>query len=111
MNRDRRLLAEAAAGLWRLRARLAEPPDGDWPRLVRGAARHVERTLDLLSEGGIEVDGHLDVPFDPGMALDVVAYEPTTGLERETVVEVERPTVYRDGHVIPRGKVIVGVPG
>jgi hypothetical protein len=110
VSRDERLLAEAAAELWRLRRRLVEPPDGDWARQVRGAARHVDRTLDLLGEGGVEVDGHLGAPFDPGLALDVIAYEPTAGLDRETVIEVERPAVYRGDRVVRRGTVIVGVP-
>jgi hypothetical protein len=42
--------------------------------------------------------------------MEVVAYRPTPGLRHETVVEVERPSVYRNGAVIQRARVIVGTP-
>jgi hypothetical protein len=104
------VLAEVATGLWRLRRRLGNGVEPG-PGVLTGAARQVQRILDTLSEAGIRVDDHLGVAFHPGLAMDVVSYQPTAGLDREVVIDVERPSVYRGADTLQRARVIVGVPG
>jgi hypothetical protein len=95
------VLAEVATGLWRLYRRL----DSGAPE-----ARHVRRILEVLSDADIRIDDHHGVAFDPGLAIDVVAYQPTEGVDREQVIETERPSIFRGAATLQRGRVIVGVP-
>jgi hypothetical protein len=99
------VLAEVATGLWRLQRRLGS----DTPE-TRAAARQVRRILDVLGDADIRIDDHHGVPFDPGLAIDVVAYQPTEGVEREQVIDTEQPSVFRGTTTLQRGRVIVGVP-
>jgi hypothetical protein len=100
------VLAETATGLWRLTHRLGDPAD----ERCHGARRQLGRILESLADSGIRIDDHRDQRFHPGLAMEVVAYRPVPGLGHETVVEVERPSVYRNGTVIQRARVIVGTP-
>jgi hypothetical protein len=95
------VLVEVATGLWRLQRRL----DPATPE-----ARQVRRIFDTLGDADIRVDDHHGVTFDPGLAIDVVAYQPTEGVTREQVIETERPSIYRGTATLQRGRVIVGVP-
>lgn len=95
------VVVEVATGLWRLQRRL----DPGTPE-----ARQVRRIFDALGDADIRVDDHHGVAFDPGLAIDVVAYQPTAGIEREVVIETERPSVFRGAATLQRGRVIVGVP-
>ncbi|QUH04015.1 hypothetical protein HUO13_27205 [Saccharopolyspora erythraea] len=74
------------------------------------ATRDLTAMSERLSKAGVRVQNHDGVPWDPGMSLKAIAYEPRSNLDRETVVETERPTVYRGGRCIQFGHVIVGVP-
>jgi hypothetical protein len=95
------VVAEVATGLWRLQRRL----DAGTPE-----ARQVRRIFDVLGDADIRVDDHHGVSFDPGLAIDVVAFQPTEGIEREVVIETERPSIFRGAATLQRGRVIVGVP-
>jgi hypothetical protein len=100
------VLAETATGLWRLTDRLGDSA----AEQCRSARRQLRRILESLADSGIRIEDHRDQRFHPGLALEVVAYRPIPGLRHETVVEVERPSVYRNGAVIQRARVIVGTP-
>lgn len=108
MTADRPLehvLAEVATGLWRLQRRL----DPETPE-TRAAARQVRRILDVLGDADIRIDDHHGVAFDPGLAIDVVAYQPTEDVDHEQVIDTERPSIFRGAATLQRGRVIVGVP-
>jgi hypothetical protein len=105
-----RVTADVATGLWRMRNRMVEPGADRPPPELRALYRHLESTLDTLTNAGVEIQSHDGDVSDPGLALSVVAYQPTTGLDRERVVETIRPTVYLGGKVIQQGEVIVGTP-
>ena len=119
------LLAEVATGLWRLQRRLdSQAPESSGPessapensapgsssRETRAAARQVRRIIEILGDADIRIDDHHGVTFDPGLAFDVVAYQPTEGLDRELVIDTERPSIFRGAATLQRGRVIVGVP-
>jgi hypothetical protein len=97
-----RVLAETVTGLWRLSQRLDDEA---------AARRQLRRTLDALTDAGIRIHDHRGDAFDPGLPIEVVAYQATAGLDRETVIGLERPSIYRNGSVIQRARVIVGTPG
>ena len=103
-------LAELGTGLWRLRQRMVQPGTGDPSEQLRWAYRHFEAVWDVLTQAGVEVQDHTGAPFDPGMALKVIAFQPTTGIEREMVTETIRPSMYYKGRSIQMGEVIVGTP-
>lgn len=99
-------LAELATGLWRLREGMlrVEPNEG------RPASRHLEAIWDLLMQAGFEIQDHTRSPYDPGLSLKVLAFQPTPGLARETVIETIKPTIYWNDERIQMGEVIVGTP-
>ncbi|GLZ11155.1 hypothetical protein Acsp04_13900 [Actinomadura sp. NBRC 104425] len=101
-----RAVADVATSIWRLRSKLADSPV-EPPRAV---VRHLESAWDALAEAGVQIQDHLNTPFDSGLALTVVAFQPTPGLSREQVVETVRPSVYLHDRVVQRGEVIVGTP-
>ncbi|MFF5260505.1 hypothetical protein ACFY4C_16290 [Actinomadura viridis] len=100
-----RSVADVATGLWRLRNRLSRLEDA--PRAV---FRHLETAWDALTDAGVEILDHLNEPYDPGLSLTVVAFQPTPGLRREEIIETVRPTVYLGDRHIQMGQVIVGAP-
>lgn len=100
-------VADVATSLWRLRSRM--PADADGVR-ARSMSRQLEAAWDALEAAGVEIQDHVNDPFDPGLSITVVAYQPTPGLRREQVIEAVRPTVYLSDRVIQKAEVIVGTP-
>lgn len=103
-----RLLADLATGMWRLRRRLLELSAGNDG--LRRPLRDAEQLLERLREDGIEVQDHTGAAYDATLSLTVAAFEPKPGLERESVLETLKPTVYHRGNRIQIGEVIVGMP-
>jgi hypothetical protein len=100
-----RSVADVATSVWRLRARMTALPER-----TRSTMRHVEMAWDALEQAGVEIRDHLHEPFDPGLSINVVAFQPTPGLAREQVVETIRPSVYVHDRVVQLAEVIVGTP-
>jgi hypothetical protein len=99
------VLVEVATGLWRLQRRL----DSSTPE-TQAAARQVRRILEVLGDADIRIDDHHGIAFEPGLAIDVVAYQETEGVTHEQVIDAERPSIFRGGATLQRARVIVGVP-
>jgi hypothetical protein len=103
-------LADVCTGLWRLRQRMLQPgTDRPFDGMQR-AYRHLESTLDALAQAGVEIIDHTGAPFDAGLSIKVIAYQPTPGVTRERVVETLRPTVYFKQQRLQMGEVIVATP-
>lgn len=98
-------VADVATNIWRLRSRMSALPDG-----MRSTTRHCEMAWDALAEAGVEIRDHLNEPYDSGLSLTVVAFQPTRGLERERVIETIRPSIYLHDKTIQTAEVIVGTP-
>ncbi len=107
---DDRTVADIATNMWRVLKRFGDNGDGELSKAERMATRNLTAMSDRLNAAGVRVQDHDGTPWDPGMSLKAIAYEPRPHLERETVVETVRPTVYRGGQCIQFGHVIVGVP-
>lgn len=105
-----RFLAQVGTGLWRLRKNMLRPGSDQPHEEMRRAYRHLESVLDVLAEEGLKIQDHTDSRFDSGMSLQVIAFQPTAGIESERVAETIKPTIYLDETVIQMGEVIVATP-
>jgi hypothetical protein len=109
-EQDVHLLADIGTGLWRLRQKMVKPGTTQPQDEMRRPYRHLESVWDALAQAGVEIQDHTDKPFDAGMSLKVISYQPTPGLGRERVIETIKPTIYFKGIPIQMGEVIVGIP-
>ncbi|WP_328996309.1 hypothetical protein OG394_16820 [Kribbella sp. NBC_01245] len=94
-------LADLAVAIWRLDTKL---PDGAPGRRQAHAVR------DALTDAGVETQAYDGVDFDPGLAIRVIAFQPTAGLQQERILETVRPAVSVRGAILTLAEVIVGVP-
>ena len=95
---------------WKLRQKMFDQTTGEPKDDLRHLARHVQVIWERLSELGLQIQDHTGNAFDSGQSLEVLAFQPTRGISRETVIETVRPTVYFGGKRILMGQVIVGTP-
>jgi hypothetical protein len=105
-----RLAVDIGNAAWRLKLRLVDPQPAKPTEEMRKLYRHVETIWDALTSAGIEIQDHTNQPFRTGLALDVIAFEPTVDMVRETVVETVAPSIYYRNGKLQTGKVIVGTP-
>ncbi len=103
-------IADISTGLWRLKQKMVKPGTNQPLEEMQRAYRHLESVWDALTQAGAEIMDYTNNPFDAGMSLKVIAYQPVPGLERERVIETIKPTVYFRGKQIQMGEVIVGRP-
>lgn len=94
-------IADLAVAIWRLDGKL---PDGAPGR------RQVHAVRDALTDAGVETQAYDGVDFDPGLAIRVIAFQPTAGLKQERILETVRPAVSVRGAILTLAEVIVGVP-
>ena len=105
-----KFVADLATHLWRMRRMILDPDSGTPREEMERVSRPFESAWDAFIEEKIEILDHTDAVFYSGMALNVLAFEPTPGLERETIKETLRPTVRFGNELIQQGEVIVGTP-
>jgi hypothetical protein len=103
-------VADVGTGLWRLRQKMIEPGTDRPLDEMRRAYRHFESVWDALTQAGVQIQDHTDAPYDSGMSLKVIAFQPMPGLRREKVIETIKPTIYYKEQPIQMGEVIVGTP-
>lgn len=104
------VLVEIATSIWRTRNKMVSPETGQPLDQMRAAYRSLQSAWDTLHETGLEVLDHTGEPFDTGRSMVAMAFQPTPGLNRETVIETLKPTIYFRNTQIQMGEVIVGVP-
>ncbi|WP_327099697.1 hypothetical protein OIE68_13405 [Nocardia vinacea] len=97
------VVAAIATAQWRANRRLDETE-------LRPLRRQIRTTLEHLAEAGVDVQDHGGAEFVAGQRLEVVAAQEMPGIDRATVVETLRPSVYLRGVLIQTGEVIVGMP-
>ena len=74
------------------------------------AYRHLESIWDIIVQTGVDIKNHTGDLFDSGMSIKVIAFQPTTGLTREKIIETIKPSIYYNKKRIQMGEVIVGTP-
>ena len=77
---------------------------------IKKAYRHVESTCDALKSANIEIQGHSNEKYVPGMALKVIAFQPTSSVQTEKIAETIKPSVFYNDILIQVGEVIVATP-
>jgi hypothetical protein len=102
-------LVEALTSLWRARRKL-EAGDGSGDQTRRQATRHLRAAIDALAGAGWSIQDHDGAPFDAGLALEVIAYEPREDVPTESVLETVRPCIYCGARRVQIGQVIVAKP-
>lgn len=103
-------LAKLSTGLWRLKQNMVKPGTDEPLDEMRRAWRHFASLWDLLAENEIEIRDHTGSPYQAGMVVGVVAFQPTEGVTHEQIVETIRPTVYYKKQILQVGEVIVASP-
>jgi hypothetical protein len=105
-----KLLVALATEVFRLRQKMLKPGSPEPQEEMRRAWRHVEAVWDLFHQAEYEIQDLTGKRFEIGLELTVVAYQPTPGIDRETIIETLRPSIYHRGIQIQRGEVVVGKP-
>jgi hypothetical protein len=105
INKD--FLVEVSVGAWRLKKKMSDPKTGVPLNEMSRAYRHLESVLLTLEKEGIEIQDHDGEPFDAGLSLKVLTYQPLPNIEKEYVYDTIKPSVYLKGERILMGEVIV----
>ena len=104
------VIADVATGLWRIRRRMVRDGNGEMPDETRKIFRHVESAWDNLSDRSVEVRDQTNEKYVSGMALKVIAFQPTPGTRSKMIAETIKPSIFYKDTLIQQGEVIVATP-
>ncbi len=96
--------------VWRTKAKMIDQATGEPKEEMRRVYRHVEGALENLAQMGVTMNDWINQPYDPGLPVKVLTFQPTPGVHRDTVVEAVRPTVIWNDKILQLGEVVVGIP-
>lgn len=103
-------LTTLATQVWRARVRIIDPETGEPREEMRRIHRHVEGAFEAFSQLGLTINDWVNQPYDAGLPVKVLTFQPTPDLQRDTVLEAVRPTVIWKDRLLQMGEVIVGTP-
>jgi hypothetical protein len=103
-------LATLATHVWRAKGKLVDPITGEPNDETRRAYRHVQAAFETFAQMGLTMNDWIDQPFDPGLPVKVLTFQPMPNIMRDTVVEAVRPTVIWRDQLLQLGEVVVGIP-
>ncbi len=103
-------LAGLATQVWRVRTRIIDPETGQPREEMRRIHRHIEAAFEVFTQMGFTINDWLSQPYDTGLPVKVLTFQPTPDLTRDTVLEAVRPTVMWKERLLQMGEVIVGIP-
>ena len=103
-------LGGLATQVWRARSRIIDPVTGEPREEMKRVHRHVEGALDVLKQMGLTMNDWVNQPYDAGLPVKVLTFQPTPGLTRDTILEAVRPTVIWKDRLLQLGEVVVGIP-
>ena len=109
-NERNQFFSDVATGLWRLKQKMVKSGTSQPLEEMRRAYRHLESIWDIIVQTGVDIKNHTGDLFDSGMSIKVIAFQPTTGLTREKIIETIKPSIYYNKKRIQMGEVIVGTP-
>lgn len=111
LDKHLRLLADIVNGLWRLKNKMVDEETNEPLDEMQKAFRHFESIWDALKSAGININEHeKNSSFDSGLALNVLSFQPMSGLNREIIIETIKPSISYKDRPIQTGQVIVGTP-
>lgn len=103
-------LASVATAVWRMRSKLPREGKLDPPAQIRHLPRHIQAAWDALAAAGIEVQDHKDQRYVPGMAVNIITFQPVQGIGCEVIHETIKPSIFYKDSLIQRADVIVARP-
>jgi hypothetical protein len=103
-------IGSLATSVWRAKTKMVEPDSGEPREEMRRAYRHVQSALEALQELGVTLKDEANQPYDSGLPVKVITFQPTPGLAHDTILEVVRPTVIWRDQLLQMGEVVVGIP-
>ena len=77
---------------------------------TRRVFRHVEAACEVFQQMGVVIKDWLKQPYDAGLPVKVITFQPTPQIQRDTVIEAVRPTVIWKDQLLQMGEVIVAIP-
>ena len=110
VNELKKLLADVATGIWRIKNKLSAVDIEAFSDDVKKACRHLESTWDALSSAKVEVRDYTKEKYVTGMALNVIAFQPSSSVKTEIITETIKPSIFYKGKLIQMGDVIVETP-
>ncbi len=110
INLSPSLMAQLVTSLWRLEPKLNKPGTTEARDDLRLARRHLDSAWSTLEEAGVKILDYQNKPYDSGLALQVLAFQPVPGLSGQIVLETLKPTILFQDNLIQKGEVIVGIP-
>lgn len=103
-------MASLATQVWRTRNRIMDPETGEPREEMRRVHRHVIGAFESLTEMGLVINDWVNQPYDSGLPVKVLTFQPTPDIQRDIVLEATRPTVIWKERLLQMGEVIVGIP-
>jgi hypothetical protein len=100
-------LARVAVNTWALRRKTMQMPESAESNALKV---HVDAVHGALQEIGVEIQEYSSQPYYPGLSVEILAFQPSPGIERDTITSTIRPAILLDGQIIQRGQVIVATP-
>lgn len=103
-------LAALATNIWRAQSRMLDPKTGEPREESRRLYRHIEGALEAFAAMGVRLSDWLGQPYDTGLPVKVISFQPFPDVTRDTVIEAVRPAVFWQDRLLQVGEVIVGIP-
>ena len=103
-------IATLATHIWRAQTRMVDPKTGEAREETRRLYRHIEGALDTFASMGVRLSDWVGQPYDAGLPVKVLSFQPTADLACDTVIEAVRPAVFWQDRLLQVGEVIVGIP-
>ena len=104
------LFAGIATNLWKIKNRKDIKDCSSISGDLRKAFRHYETAWDLLANEGFEIRDHINKKYVAGMALKVIAFQPSSSVHIEMISETIKPSIFYNDKLIQMGEVIVKTP-
>jgi len=103
-------IAAAATAVWKLQARVDRERREQKFEAPKWLVRQLEAAQDALAASGIQARAHTGDKYVPGLAVNVMAFQPQVGTTFEMILETVKPSVFFRDALIQRGDVIVATP-
>jgi len=87
-----------------------DPTTGEPRDEMKRVHRHIEGALEVLKQMGLTINDWVNQPYDAGLPVKVLTFQPSPGVKRDTVLETVRPTVMWKDRIVQVGEVVVGTP-
>lgn len=105
----KKFLCTLAIEIWRLHRKVERLNSNITPDDQAGLSFSVNRLESGLRDIGLECREYTNQPYDAGMQLTVLAYEPHEGVHgnREIIHQTVSPSVFFGGQLLQQGEVVV----